>query len=1326
MAAALSTGARRSTSPQPMTSIQAPPAANALSKLAESESDSDKDEALVRRTTGRLLSRLQQNTVEESSEEEQGDSDEDAYERTKRRLAAARSAAVSSDDEEEGNGQGAYERMKQRLLASTGLERRLEAEPTQDAQKPVATAAAFSSEDEDDAPVRVARVRKLRTRRERSESPVVSSLPHARSRQSSLGLFVTPEPSPAKRPTRDANTSDDASEQLTPTRNTDFQARVERIRAERLAKRAEDKQRRTKTDRQGGEQEPGSNSDGEGSRRLTQLAKPTRKAGKKALEAMARDQQRIVRNMQLTHQAKTKKKYGTKDLFAKFGFNQGLEDAKAAGLPTPENSSMPATSDAEAAPARDTPPTSPPSFEEAKKKNGTMKKPHSTEAVDLLPKDASSKPAKASKGKGRAPEFQHLPPNQMMELSQPVTVQNALIEPNETGSETMVNLDDSDDEPEVTKPKSRFPVFDNLPARKDRESSSLLHLRHLAQLTSPGRKGSKGKRTMNMVQLQGTLFQKARQQAQKEREEKIEMLRAKGIIVETEEEKEKRQMEIEDLVAQFEKEKEKDLKLAKREREIAKKNGEVGDGLASSDEEDDEDYVASGDEDDVAENLDDADEVELELSGSDDEEAGDEHELDDDEDEEDMQEVPEAEPANALIDTMADEDDEEQPAYNILEDREDDDMLDAEPEAIVRTAPAKRTRKVVVDDDDDDEESTAQFNGSPTQVSTQDDTMAAFGFGDAAPAIGLTQAFAGTMANLESGSQAGRPLPQEPEQDSIDFLRSLPDSQPDFSQRNDFFVPNSQSAPSQQEYTQDDSVPPMNLGISQLLEETTIFSPTQASDVPEPTQDAGFLISRLPAGLVPPQSTIDTVMLPVADSPIAQRKGKLSRRRKEAPVVLSDVDDENIFSASEGEAEVGKPATEDAFSFLKKAAKQQKKIDNFNKKTSAAREHLDEQAYESDDEYKGLGGASDEDSGEDDADLAEMIDTSDVKVDERKIAALFADKARKDHDASVAKIYKDLQTGAFRKRGVGDAFDMSDSEDEMEMRRRKKQREFDQMFRALKQDETVGKMAENPKRKAFFATIMDHSDDSDLEFLDHPEEPAANPASQSDEEKQDKRETQEVSIPDSQTTDADPNPLKRKSPAAASDEKENRPPPHMRRTAAADAMTRRPISAADIKDSVAELLEDPRDMVPDSQYISLSDSEDESSTTTIVRQERVVTNRLSRTPSLATEASTSNMAFQAPSVVSVGGFRVPSLIRRATSNLSVASERSTSSTGRSSEGGVRMGGTGRSNIHAQAREAERRAVLDKVEGKRKEALKKKAGQARGKRSVLSKLGGGFE
>lgn len=951
--------------------------ANALSRLAESDSDSDNAEAIAQRTTGRLLARLQPGNIDESSEEDNADSDEDTYERTKRRLFAAKeneNAASSGEEEEDnGQGQGAYERMKQRLMASTGLQRRIEEEPTQNAQKPASVGG--SSSDENDAPVRANRVRKPLTRRERTLSPTVSPVVSTRSRRSSLGLFVTPEPSPSKRQAPNVSLGDDVSEQTTPTRNTEFRERVERIRAERLAKQREEKQRRTKNSKQGEDAEAGSNSDGEGSRRLTQQAKPTRKAGKKALEAMARDQQRLVRNMQLTHQAKTKKRYCTKDLFAKFGFNQGFEEPETTGLPTPEASSVPATSDVEAAQAHDTPPTSPPKFDDE-----TM-----TGMDDSVSMKESAVPVlgRTDKGKGRAPEFQHLPPNQMMQVRPEVTVQNVRVVSEKPKEEIMVDLD-SDDDIEVVKPQSRFPVFDKLPERKAREHPSVLHLRHLAQLTSPGKKAPKGKKTMNMVQLQGTLFQKAREQAQKEREEKIEMLKAKGIIIETEEEREKRQMEIEDLVAQFEKEKERDLKLAKHERKLAKKEGELGDGLASSDE-DDEDYVASGGEENPAEDVDGVEDEELELSGSEDEEADDEEDLEEDEDEA-MQGEEDADPSNMLLDTMANEDDESR--EGITEDV-DNDMADAEDTAPVRQSFASRSRKVVVDDDDE-EEKTAQL-GSPTQVATQDETMAAFGFGNTTTGLGLTQAFAGTMANIESDSQANQPFSQEPEQDSIDFLRSLPDSQPVLSQSHELFVPNSQVADSQQEPTQDGSIPPMHLGISQLMEDINMFSQTQDSEAPEPTQDAGFLLSRSPAGMRPPQSTVDTVMLAVAESPIAQRKGKLHRRRREAPLVLSDVDDENVFSASDAEAKAGPTSTEDAFSFLQKAAKKkQKKADAFNKKTSAAREHLDEQAYESDDEYKGLGGASDDDSADDDADLEEMIDTSDVKVDERKIAALFA------------------------------------------------------------------------------------------------------------------------------------------------------------------------------------------------------------------------------------------------------------------------------------------------------------------------------------------------
>jgi len=267
--------------------------------------------------------------------------------------------------------------------------------------------------------------------------------------------------------------------------------------------------------------------------------------------------------------------------------------------------------------------------------------------------------------------------------------------------------------------------------------------------------------------------------------------------------------------------------------------------------------------------------------------------------------------------------------------------------------------------------------------------------------------------------------------------------------------------------------------------------------------------------------------------------------------------------------------------------------------------------------------------------------------------------------------------------------------------------------------------AENPKQAAFFKELLDYSDDEDLDFLDQPEEPAAtNSQSQSDEKEARGNEL----IPDSQNANvtakvAGINPLKRKSPASDSQEKENRPPPNLRRTAAADSMIRRPISVSDIQTSVAELLDDPRVMVPDSQY--LSESEDE--VTVVDRQQRVIKNRLVR-PSVfvGTTASTANMAFHAQSTTTtLSGFRVPSLLRRGTSTLSTASERS-APTSKAAESGIRRGGTGRSNIHAQAREAERQAMVEKAEAKRKEAMKKKIGIARGVRSVLNSLGGGFE
>lgn len=322
--------------------------------------------------------------------------------------------------------------------------------------------------------------------------------------------------------------------------------------------------------------------------------------------------------------------------------------------------------------------------------------------------------------------------------------------------------------------------------------------------------------------------------------------------------------------------------------------------------------------------------------------------------------------------------------------------------------------------------------------------------------------------------------------------------------------------------------------------------------------------------------------------------------------------------------------------------------------------------------------------------------------------------------------------GGLRKRAGRDAFDMSDSEDEAEMRQRRKRADFARMQKALMSDENIGKIAGNPKQQAFFKTLADFADDADYDFLEMPEPKsiyAEDSQSQSQQPQEGSEAEAEMIIPDSQTDSQNmppPNPLKRKSPSSS--QKENRPPPNLRRTD--NSLARRPITLADVQNSVSELLEDSRIVVPDSQYASDSDSELEI-VDKPVRKAVVDRLTLSRQSTIdESQDSAGGMAFHAPSRAAAVGFRVPSLMRQATSNLSTVSERSESQrTSQSSEGSVRRGGTGRSNIHAQAREAERRALLEKKEVRRKEVLKKKVDGARkkgGMRSILGDLSGGFE
>lgn len=877
---------------------------------------------------------------------------------------------MQAGEEDDSDGEDAYELMKKRLAANKSTSTTQAAAPQEAQQESSIAVNIESSEDEDEMPVR-ANIRKPAATLTKTASPRASASPSVRSRRSSPGLFVTPGPSPAKKPSRrSANAASDSDESSRPIHTTDLQERVRRIREERLAKQREEEAQQAqskKLARRLAAQGSGSESDGESGRRLTQQAKPTRKAGKKAMEAMARDQQRISRNMQLTHQAKTKKRFTTQDLFKKFNYQ--APNAEVVTLPTPEASSALASSDAEANQIHDTPPTSPPRQNATEEKGAPLDQQTPTTAPEsnIQPPE----PAGVDKGKGRAPEFQHLPVHPWMKQVEPVTVHTAVVDTKKSSDNDMVELSDSDDDAKVAQPKSRFPVFDRLPTKKDNEAGSLVHLRALAQLVKSPPKGKKGQKIVTRGEMEFALAQKARQQTAKAKEERIADLIKRGHNPETEEEREKRQEEIDDMVAMLEKQRQEDLELGKMERKEAKKNGETIDGLPSSDDEDG-DYVGSGEEDANQGEDDDQEGAEVVLSGSEDELMEDDGE------------------DNPLIDGMADEDDEPEETVQAQNVNEDVDMEDDEAVAPVRRQTINRARNRVVDDDDDDDAEAPQ-PATPTQPATQTDAMAAFGFGNANTGIGLTQMFAGTMAELESDSQPAAAI--NTEQDYLEFLRSLPDTQPaaNFSQASEFVVPNSQTLMSPQKQTQTGDESQFSMGISQVVKTSPTFSRTQVEDF-EPTQDAGFSFSRSPAGLAPPPSTTDTVMVPIAGSPIKQ-KGKLQRGRREAAVELSDVEDDLIDAEEEeSEDDIQRPPklSKDAFVKMQQAVKKAKAAEEFDKKKSMAREAVMEQAEESEDEYAGLGGASDDEEGEEDEDLKDMIDHNDVKVDERQIAAFYA------------------------------------------------------------------------------------------------------------------------------------------------------------------------------------------------------------------------------------------------------------------------------------------------------------------------------------------------
>lgn len=734
-------------------------------------------------------------------------------------------------------------------------------------------------------------------------------------------------------------------------------------------------------------------------KKLTQQSRPTRKASKRALEEMSRETQRMSRNMQLAHQAKTKKKITKESFLGRFNF--GATKLEEASLPSNPSSSTIRSSEAHSdvdMQGNDSPPTSPaPS-------NDTILKFHEPDEPEIALEDVQrvlpSGLFLLSKSPRELAELSAEPAESNNETSGVKLTyhsQARLANPSVIARlpKTALRLDpidfDSESDLEIVPDRrhkeSKLGAFDRLPTNKAQEKRSLQTLRVLACMNSPGQKTTSSRPSMNMFDMQKSLQMRARKQAAAERAEKIQDLKDRGVIIQTAEERQKDQAEVEDLVDKARKEA---MAIMQKEKQIAKSKKilhnekDITDG--SSDE--DEDYQAN-----------DADQSDLELSGSEEEDSSEkeheddrsesESELMDDEAEGGVEILNKRPDLDNLIEAEASEDRNEAASHKD-EDNSRDECLQ------ITNSRKSRVKRIVIDEDtSEDEEALVLQSPAPVTNAIQSPPIAGIPFANIIP-MGMTQAFAATIAETQTqeASRADR------EQDSLDLVGSIPE--PDFPLHDlnaQEVVLDSQMDP-EQDVDRDGKDTTMEIDIhlpqsqtmGNVLNGLQELPPTltQFSEIPDPTQDVGFtLISPVQNRFVSvPPSTVDTVLLSRnSDTPTVKKKSRLRRGMELSNAIIDIKEDSQPVSGTAGSA-----ITADAFDVLKKAAREKTRpTEIFDKKKSEAKEMVEEQAQESEDEYAGLGGASDDESaGEEDEEVRKMIDEEDVDVDERKLAAFHA------------------------------------------------------------------------------------------------------------------------------------------------------------------------------------------------------------------------------------------------------------------------------------------------------------------------------------------------
>jgi len=232
-----------------------------------------------------------------------------------------------------GNGD-AYDRVKRSLLASKETASKnltSDEESGNEEDKPTSSPKPLIQTDDDDDDLPVSTLRRKRTQKAPPKaSPKTASTPSTESPKQ-MGPSRSKSTTPVSASESEGGDEGDVHNLLAtdPKKSTRFLELLEKKRKERQAAEAEKLRLEGKRKQLDAQLGCGSGNDGEeddDDLGVLSQKPPRRKSGKKALEEIHRESQRMARNMHLEHQARTKKTITKQSLFEKFSFRASAKN----------------------------------------------------------------------------------------------------------------------------------------------------------------------------------------------------------------------------------------------------------------------------------------------------------------------------------------------------------------------------------------------------------------------------------------------------------------------------------------------------------------------------------------------------------------------------------------------------------------------------------------------------------------------------------------------------------------------------------------------------------------------------------------------------------------------------------------------------------------------------------------------------------------------------------------------------------------------------------------------------------------------------------------